>query len=134
MSTETRRQFEVWAGSYELGLKPVRCTTEEFEYCEIDMDFAWQAWKAQTDAIEQMRNRLAVMEKENGMLKNEAAKAFASRIAERHLILHALRDAERYRYLREHSDMFSRSPEAKCQTPHEVDVLVDFARFGKIDT
>jgi hypothetical protein len=133
MSIETRKQFEAWAATYDLDLKPTRCSMGEFQYCELDTEFAWQAWKMQAVAIEQVREQLAVVEMENGILKNEAAKAFASRIAEKHLIVHALRDAERYRYLRIHPNTLSSSSEGTCRAPDEVDALVDMARFSKID-
>jgi regulator of protease activity HflC (stomatin/prohibitin superfamily) len=133
MNIETRSQFEAWAASFDLDLKPARCTMGELQYCELDTDFAWQAWKVQEDSIEQVRARLAVVEQENHHLKSEATKAFAARIAEKHLDQHALRDAERYRYLREYPDMLSRPSDKTCLTPNEVDALVDIARFGKID-
>ncbi|KRB84020.1 hypothetical protein [Noviherbaspirillum sp. Root189] len=133
MNIETRHQFEAWAATYDLDLKPARCSMGEFQYCELNTDFAWQAWKIQAHAIEQAHERLAAVEMENGILKSETAKAFASRIAEKRDIAHMLRDAERYRYLRVHPNILLPSSDGTFRASDEVDALVDIARFGKVD-
>jgi hypothetical protein len=119
MDIETRQQFEAWAATYDLDLKPARCSMGEFQYCELNTDFAWQAWKIQANALEQTRERLAALEIENRILKSDAAKAFALRIADRRLIVRALRDAKCYRNLRAHPNMLLPSPDEACCVPDE---------------
>lgn len=134
MDIETRQRFEEWAAIHDLDLKPGRCAMGEFQYCDLDTDFAWQAWKTQAGEIAKARDQLAAVEMENGILKSEAAKAFASRIADKHLIVHALRDAERYRYLRAHPGLLLPYSSGTYHAPNEVDALVDMARCGKKGT
>lgn len=75
MGIEKRMQFEAWAASFDLDLKPGRCTMGEPEYSDRDTDFAWQAWLTQEKSIEALRERIAELEQENAALRAELNRA-----------------------------------------------------------
>lgn len=59
MSTiNIRQQFENWAATQDMDLKPGRCTMGEFQHADCDADFAWEAWKFQEARLAELRKDL----------------------------------------------------------------------------
>lgn len=53
-----RQQFEDWAATQDVDLKPGRCTMGEFQHADCDADFAWEAWKFQEARLGELRKEL----------------------------------------------------------------------------
>lgn len=59
MSTiHIRQEFESWAATQDMDLKPGRCTMGKFQHADSDADFAWQAWKFQEARLAELRKDL----------------------------------------------------------------------------
>lgn len=59
MSTiNIRQEFERWAETQDVDLKPGRCTMGEFRQADCDADLAWEAWKFQEARLAGLRKEL----------------------------------------------------------------------------
>ncbi|HYD95357.1 MAG TPA: hypothetical protein VEC01_08525 [Noviherbaspirillum sp.] len=72
-----RQQFEAWAATRDLDLKPGRCSFGQFQHAEHDADLAWEAWKYQQAKIDALQRQLdeakTVMERACAAWQDNAA-------------------------------------------------------------